>query len=67
MITLGDGFVTNQTPYTFSISNSPDIKKNIKGLADLAKQIGDPQIAITRVRLVAPLQMRIDCSYPTKC
>ena len=45
MITLGDGFVTIGALCTHSdISNSPDIKKNIRGLADLAKQIGDPQV-----------------------
>ena len=45
MITLGDGFVTIGALCTHSdISNSPDIKKNITGLADLAKQIGDPQV-----------------------
>ena len=45
MITLGDGFITIGALCTHSdISNSPDIKKNITGLADLAKQIGDPQV-----------------------
>ncbi len=44
-ITLGEGNVTIGALCTHAhISNSPEITKNIPGLADLAKQIGDPQV-----------------------
>ena len=44
-ITLGNGYITIGALCTHSqISNSPDIKKNLPGLAELANQIGDPQV-----------------------